>query len=103
MLREEMVSEISMRTDIPMEDVEDVLEERDVILEEECRCKKRKKRICIIASILVFISGAVAAIILLDRKDKIDLEAIEDMVRSNAKRYTEKYAEKYMDIMSKIR
>ena len=43
MLRDEMVAEISMRRDIPMETVEEVLEEQDEIFDEECKCRKKKK------------------------------------------------------------
>ena len=39
MMREDLVVEISMRTDVPIEDVEDVLEEQDIILEEERKSK----------------------------------------------------------------
>ena len=38
--RDEMIAEISMRTDIPMDEVEEVLDEEDMIIEEElCKCR----------------------------------------------------------------
>lgn len=75
MTREDLITEISMRTDVPMEDVEEVLDEEDIILDEEVRkCKKKK---CIIATVctIVFLMGAAFAVYVLDRKEKIDFEA----------------------------
>ena len=40
MLRDDLITEISMRTDIPMDEVEEVLDEEDMIIEEElCKCR----------------------------------------------------------------
>ena len=53
---------ISMRTDIPMDEVEEVLDEEDMIIEEElCKCRKKK---CMITTILVvvFVLGAAVAV-----------------------------------------
>ena len=75
MTREDLITEISMRTDVPMEDVEEVLDEEDIILDEELRkCKKKK---CIITTVctIIFLMGAAFAVYVLDRKDKIDFEA----------------------------
>lgn len=86
MLREDLITEISMRTDIPMTDVEEVLDEEDIILEEElCKCRKRR---CIITTVLVvmFLLGVTVAVYVLDRKEKIDVEKI-------VKKYTEKIKE----------
>ena len=90
MVRDDLVAEISMRCDIPMEDVEEVLEEEDIILYEQEKCRKRKKRMCIFSMIIVFIAGVAAAAICLDRKDKISLAEIEDMIKSNVKKYADK-------------
>lgn len=75
MTREDLITEISMRTDVPMEDVEEVLDEEDIILDEELRkCKKKK---CIITTVctIIFLMGAAFAVYVLDRKEKIDFEA----------------------------
>ena len=88
MVRDDLVAEISMRCDIPMEDVEEVLEEEDIILYEQEKCRKRKKRMCVFSMIIVFIAGVAA--ICLDRKDKISLAEIEDMIKSNVKKYADK-------------
>lgn len=76
MLMEEMVAEISMRTDIPMEDVEDVLTEEDAIIQEERKCRKRRKCMCIWGTVTIFMMGAAAALYVLDKKQKIDVEEI---------------------------
>lgn len=83
MLMEEMVAEISMRTDIPMEDVEDVLAEEDAIIKDELKCRKRKKCMCIWGTVTVFLMGVAAALYILDKKQKIDVEEI-------IKKYSEK-------------
>ncbi len=89
MLRDDLISEISMRTDIPMDEVEDILQEEDVIIEEElCRCHK-KKCVITIMLIVVFLLGATVAVYVLDRKDKIDVEAV-------IKKYTHKMKD-YLD------
>ncbi|MGN0436467.1 MAG: hypothetical protein ACI4D8_07555 [Wujia sp.] len=74
MMRDDLVEQISMRRDIPVEDVEEVLEEQDIILEEEARAKKRRKVLCLSVMITVFALGAAAAMYILDKKQKIDME-----------------------------
>lgn len=94
MLRDDLITEISMRTDIPMDEVEEVLDEEDMIIEEElCKCRKKK---CMITTILVvvFLLGAAVAVYVLDRKDKIDVEAI-------VKKYTDKMKD-YLDKEKKM-
>ncbi len=85
MEREDMIVEISMRTDIPMEDVEDVLDYQDIIEAEELMCCKKRK--CIVMTILMvmFIMGMVATLIVLDKKDKIDME-------KTIKKYVDKFS-----------
>ncbi len=83
MTREDLITEISMRRDIPMEDVEEVLEEEDIILDEELKCCKRKKCIIMSALMVVFLMGATFAVYMLDKKEKIDVEAV-------IKKYTDK-------------
>lgn len=95
MTREELVSEISMRMDIPLEDVEDVLDEADVIKEECARKKKKKKRMCILITLVIFIAGAVSAILVLDKKEKIDAEEL-------MKKYSDKLLGRINDIQGKI-
>ncbi len=76
MNREDLITEISARTDIPMENVEEILDEEDILIEEELRkCRKKK---CIVFSLLMltFIIGASVAVYILDRKEKIDIEAM---------------------------
>ncbi len=95
MLRDEMAAEISMRRDIPMDEVEEVLEERDYIVEEECRCKKRRK--CIVGSLLItfFLMGAACALYILDKKEKIDMEL-------TIKKYVDKYTDKLRSIQAQL-
>ncbi len=76
MMREDLVVEISMRTDVPIEDVEDVLEEQDIILEEERKSKGVKKCIIVCSVIVIFLMGALATLMMLDKKDKIDMEKL---------------------------
>lgn len=75
MSRDEMVTEISMVTDIPFEDVEEVLDERDFIIAAERKQKKKKK--CLLVTLLMafFALGVASALVLLDKKDKVDIEA----------------------------
>lgn len=74
MLRDDLVVEISMRTDIPMEDVEEVLETQDEVLDEECKGKLMKKIICTFGVVTIFLLGTITALMILDKKDKIDIE-----------------------------
>ena len=90
MTREDFITEISMRRDIPMEDVEEVLEEEDIIMDEElCKCKKKK---CIAVSIImvIFLMGAAFAVYMLDKKEKIDVEA-------TVKKYMDKIKKQQID------
>ena len=86
MQRDDMILEISMRRDIPMEDVEEVLEEEDIIIAEERMCRKKKKCMFMGITIFLMLAGAAITLFVLDKKDKID---IEDTVK--------KYVKKYMD------
>lgn len=83
MLRDEMVAEISMRRDIPMETVEEVLEEQDEIFDEECKCRKKKKCIVSICLVTFFMMGAAFTLYILDKKEKIDMQ-------NTMKKYVEK-------------
>ncbi len=76
MTRDDLALEISMTQDIPLDDVYDVLEEEDRILTEEKKAKKKKKCICITIITTIFIMGAVAAMCILDKKQKIDMDEL---------------------------
>ncbi len=89
MLRDEMVAEISMRRDIPMETVEEVLEEQDEIFDEECKCRKKKKCIVSICLVTFFMMGAAFTLYILDKKEKIDMQ-------NTMKKYMEKI--KHMEL-----
>lgn len=84
MERDEMILEISMRTDIPMEDVEEVLDQEDLIMAEELLCQKKKKCIVMTVIVTVFVLGAACALWMLDNKEKIDIEA-------TVKKYVDKF------------
>lgn len=89
MTRDDLITEISMRCDIPMEDVEEVLDEEDIILEEELKaCKKRR---CIIMTVMmvIFLAGAAFAVYMLDKKEKIDVEATVKRYMDKIKRHKE--------------
>ena len=88
--RDELISEISMRCDIPFEDVEEVLDEEDLIYMECERKRKRKKRIITFCTILAFLAGAVAALLFLDSKEKISIENLQEMVKENVAKYVDK-------------
>lgn len=85
MLREDLIAEISMRRDIPMEDVEEVLEEEDFIFCEEALTKKKKRRICMLGAIVLFVAGAVAALAILRKKQAIDFEKMLKSVKETVK------------------
>lgn len=87
MERDEMIAEISMRTDVPMEDVEDVLDEEDIIYAEEKACRKKRKCMCFWGTMFIFIAGAAAAMFILDKREKID---IEDIVKKNIRKYMDR-------------
>ena len=74
MLREDLITEISMRTDIPINEVEEVLDHEDMIMDEElARCHKKKCMAMLIFSAIMII-GATVVVYILDRKEKIDVE-----------------------------
>ena len=85
MEREDMIVEISMRTDIPMEDVEDVLDYQDIIETEELISCKKKKCIFMTILIVMFVLGVAVTLCVLDKKEKIDIEA-------TVKKYVDKFA-----------
>ncbi|MBQ9936398.1 MAG: hypothetical protein IJO70_11175 [Lachnospiraceae bacterium] len=86
MEREDMIVEISMRTDIPMEDVEDVLDYQDIIEAEELMCCKKRRCVVVTILMVMFVLGMVITLMVLDNKEKIDIE---------------KTVKKYMDKLSK--
>ena len=45
-----------------------------VILDEECKGKRMKKILCVFGVITIFLLGTVTALMILDKKDKIDIE-----------------------------
>ncbi len=83
MTREDMVVEISMRRDIPMDEVEEVLEEEDFIYLEEKLCRKHKKGMIVVTVISMMIITGAVVVYILDKKQKINMEAI-------IKKYTDK-------------
>lgn len=87
MLKEDMILEISMKKDIPMEDVEEVLDEEERILEEERKSKKKKKCLFITAMVSFFLLGAAAAMYILEKKQKINMEGF-------VKKFADKFAKK---------
>ena len=88
--RDEIIAEISMRRDIPVEEVEEVLDEEDLLFAEYESKRRSKKRRFFLFTFLVFIAGAVAAVIYLDRQEKISVIKIRDAVEENVKKYTDK-------------
>ncbi|MDD6328888.1 MAG: hypothetical protein Q4D54_03235 [Eubacteriales bacterium] len=90
MLKDELVAEISMRRDIPLEDVEEVLDEQEIILCAEAKAKKRKRNICIFGTIAIFVAGMVAALAILNKKQKINLEELVATIKQNLKDKCEK-------------
>ena len=85
MEREDMIVEISMRTDIPMEDVEDVLDYQDIIEAEELLCCKKKKCVFMTILMVMFVLGVVVTFVVLDKKEKIDIE-------KTVKKYVDKFS-----------
>ena len=78
MIREEMAAEIALRTDLPLEEVEEVLDEEDIMfLEEETR-RKKTTAICVIGGVIVVTVAAVAVIYYLDKKEKINVRQTVD-------------------------
>ena len=88
--RDEIIAEISMRRDIPMEEVEEVLDEEDLLFAEYESKRRRKKRRFFLFTFFVFLAGAVAAVFYLDRQQKIDVVLIKDTVEENVKKYADK-------------
>lgn len=81
MEREEMISEISMRRNIPVKEVEAVLDEEDAIFDEEiiayeqmCLAKKKKKKICFVCTLLTIAAIGTAVLFILEKKEKIDIQ-----------------------------
>ena len=74
MFYDEMVSEISMRCDLPVDEVADVLEEEENIIEEERRRRRRKKHLHFLCFLTVVAMTAAVTICVLDRQEKIDVE-----------------------------
>lgn len=85
MEREDMIVEISMRTDIPMEDVEDVLDYQDIIEAEELMCCKKRKCVVVTVLMVMFMLGVVVTLLILDKKEKIDIE-------KTVKKYVDKFS-----------
>ena len=56
--------------------------------------KKRRKKMCMLGTITIFLAGAVCALFVLDKKEKISMSDLEDMVKDNVKKYTDKYMDK---------
>lgn len=103
MTREELAAEISMRRDVPLEDVEEVLEEEEVIAYEEYNKKKKRKRkrMCFVCTMFIFLAG-VAAIVILDKKEKIDTQAMIKAYSDTAKTYSDKMMGKINELQSKL-
>ena len=70
---------------------EELAMERDELIEE---ISKRRKKICMLGTITIFLAGAVCALFVLDKKEKISMSDLEDMVKDNVKKYTDKYMDK---------
>ena len=49
---------------------------------------------CMLGTITIFLAGAVCALFVLDKKEKINMSDLEDMVKDNVKKYTDKYMDK---------
>lgn len=75
MTRDDLITEISMRCDVPMEDVEEVLDEEDIILAEELKVCKKKRCMVMTIVMVIFLLGAAFAVYMLDKKEKINVEA----------------------------
>ena len=75
MERDELIEEISRRKGIAMEEVAEILDEEDAICleEEEKFVQQMKKK---------------------KRRKKISMSDLEDMVKDNVKKYTDKYMDK---------
>lgn len=94
MYRDEMISEISMRCNIPVEDVADVLEEEENIIEEERYCKKRKKKIAFACFMTTAIAAGCAAVYILNQKNKLDIEKAKNEIEKMMKKYVDKVENK---------
>lgn len=95
MCNDEMITEISMRCDIPMDTVEEVLDERECIIEEECRRIRRRKRAACSLMITFFMLGAGVVLYLLDKKEKIDMQL-------TMKNYMDKSMEKIKSLQAQL-
>ena len=91
MERDELIEEISRRKGIAMEEGAEILDEEDAIcIEEEAEFVQQ----CMLGTITIFLAGAVCALFVLDKKEKISMSDLEDMVKDNVKKYTDKYMDK---------
>lgn len=110
MEHEEMIEEISRRSGISVEDVAEVLDvEEQIYIEEDekeieafIKARKRKK-MCILGTVIIFLAGVVFAVIMLDKKEKISIKEIEGLVKENVKKYTDKMTDKISDISEKVK
>ncbi|MBQ9198891.1 MAG: hypothetical protein IJ141_01750 [Lachnospiraceae bacterium] len=90
MYQDEMISEISMRCNIPVEDVAEVLEEEENIIEEERYCRKRKKKIAFTCLMATAACAACATVYVLNKKNKIDIEKTKNDIEKMMKKYIDK-------------
>lgn len=88
MLNEDLALEISMRSGIPLDDVEGVLEEEDLIYEELDKKRRKKKMLVFLIFGFVFVLGAFAACVILDKKQKLDME---ELIKKYTQRLTKKF------------
>ena len=124
MYRDEMISEISMRCNIPVEDVAEVLEnkikesERDRkamagvtkmarerakkenIKEEERYYKKRKKKIVFACFFATAAAATCATVYVLNKKNKIDLEKTKNDIEKVMRKYIDKFEKMKNDYLA---
>lgn len=100
MYRDEMISEISMRCNIPVEDVAEVLEEEENIIEEERYCKKRKKKIVFACFFATAAAAACATVYVLNKKNKIDLEKTKNDIEKVMRKYIDKFEKMKNDYLA---
>ena len=58
---------------------------------------------CCVCTMFIFLSGAVFALLMLDKKEKINIKDIEALVRENVKKYADKMTDKISDISEKMK
>ena len=100
MYRDEMISEISMRCNIPVEDVAEVLEEEENIIEEERYCKKRKKKIAFECFFATAAAATCATVYVLNKKNKIDLEKTKNDIEKVMRKYIDKFEKMKNDYLA---